>query len=221
MEVLAILIASFIISEVATVLLTFTGLDRETAKFQSLSALTGTGFTTKEAEQMLQNKQRRQIITVLMILGKAGVVLLIAGVIRQYESHFFSLKILGYVVFFYITFKIMTTPKVVFRIGKWIEAYMEKRGKMKKRRLEELLHMEAGYGVAELNITGGNGYTGKKISDTSLREQDILILSIEHDGEVTSLPRANHEIRDGDILTCYGKMESIRQLSKKPEKVGK
>ncbi|MFC1478216.1 TrkA C-terminal domain-containing protein [Candidatus Margulisiibacteriota bacterium] len=219
MEVLAILIASFIISEVATVLLTFTGLDRETAKFQSLSALTGTGFTTKEAEQMLLNKQRRRIVSVLMVLGKAGVVLLIAGVIRQYETQFFSLKILGYVVFFYILFKIMTTPKVVFKIGKWIEAYVERRGKLKKRKLEELLHLDDGYGVAELSITGGNGYTGKKISDTSLREQDILILSIDRDGEVTSMPRASHEILEGDILTCYGKIESIRKLSKKPEKV--
>ena len=48
----AIITASIIVVEIATVALRLTGLGRKQARFQALSAFTGTGFTTTEAEGM-------------------------------------------------------------------------------------------------------------------------------------------------------------------------
>ena len=47
------------------------------AKFQALSAFTGSGFTTREAESVVNNPVRRNIVGWLMILGNAGVVTVI------------------------------------------------------------------------------------------------------------------------------------------------
>lgn len=46
-----------------------TGLDRETAHFQSLSAFTGTGFTTGASERVVNTPTRRRITLGLMVLG--------------------------------------------------------------------------------------------------------------------------------------------------------
>jgi len=58
--VLTILALSLVITRVATVALTMTGLSRQVARFQARSALTGTGFTTSEAETVVNHPVRRQ-----------------------------------------------------------------------------------------------------------------------------------------------------------------
>ena len=65
---------SVLITRIATVALTHTGLSRESARFQSRSALTGTGFTTSESEKVINHPVRRRIIMLLMIVGNAGLV---------------------------------------------------------------------------------------------------------------------------------------------------
>jgi len=63
---------------VASVALRLTGLAEDSARFQSLSAFTGTGFTTIEAETIVNYPIRRQIISLLMIIGNLGLVTVLA-----------------------------------------------------------------------------------------------------------------------------------------------
>ncbi len=49
--VLVVVLVSLLIARIATVTLVLTGLSHEAARFQARSALSGTGFTTGEAEQ--------------------------------------------------------------------------------------------------------------------------------------------------------------------------
>jgi Trk-type K+ transport system membrane component len=58
----------------ATIALASTGMSRESARFQAVSALTGAGFTTTESERVVQHPGRRHIIFVLMLLGGFGLV---------------------------------------------------------------------------------------------------------------------------------------------------
>lgn len=50
LPLIVIFILFILVVRIATVILKMTGLDENTARFQSVSAFTGTGFTTKEAE---------------------------------------------------------------------------------------------------------------------------------------------------------------------------
>jgi len=49
--------------------LRLTGLDAERVDFQALSAVTGTGFTTRESELVVADPRRRRIVGGLMIFG--------------------------------------------------------------------------------------------------------------------------------------------------------
>ena len=73
-----ILIISFIVVRIGAVAFELTGLEWSLAKFQALSCFTGTGFTTKEAEMITGHPQRRRIASILIVLGHAGLVTLIA-----------------------------------------------------------------------------------------------------------------------------------------------
>lgn len=58
-----------------------TGMERTKARFQALSAITGTGFTTREAESIVDHPKRRRIATWLILLGNMGIAAFIVGLI--------------------------------------------------------------------------------------------------------------------------------------------
>ena len=74
-----VIIVSFLIVRAAAIALRMTGMTEQRARFQALSAFSGTGFTTREAEIVVNHPQRRKIMTWLMILGNAGIVTVIVS----------------------------------------------------------------------------------------------------------------------------------------------
>lgn len=65
--ILAAIVVSMLIVRVGAKALMMTGTSFDKGKFQSLSAFTGTGFTTREAERVLNNPQRRKIVLWMMM----------------------------------------------------------------------------------------------------------------------------------------------------------
>ena len=59
-SLLAILV-SFLFVRAASIALMMTGLEKHKARFQAISAFSGTGFTTKEAELIVNHPVRRKI----------------------------------------------------------------------------------------------------------------------------------------------------------------
>ena len=74
LSLLIILAISFFLIRLAAVALKLTGMPEQNARFQAISALTGTGFTTTEAELIVNYPIRRKIIAWLMIFGNLGIV---------------------------------------------------------------------------------------------------------------------------------------------------
>ena len=69
------------IVRVAAVFLEHTGISRDVARVQAMSALSGTGFTTSESELILQTPERRRILVILMITGSVGLASVVATVV--------------------------------------------------------------------------------------------------------------------------------------------
>jgi hypothetical protein len=83
-SVLIIVFISLLITRVATVALSLTGMSRESARFQARSALTGVGFTTSEAEEVVDHPVRRRIVGGLMLIGSAGLVTAVSSLILTF-----------------------------------------------------------------------------------------------------------------------------------------
>jgi Trk-type K+ transport system membrane component len=82
--VLAIVLIILAVVKLGSIAFQFTGLEPKMAMFQSLSAFTNTGFTTSAAENVVKNRKRRIIATVLIILGYIGIVGVIVTLIRSF-----------------------------------------------------------------------------------------------------------------------------------------
>ena len=85
-SLLVVLTLSILVTRIATVALTYTGLSRESARFQARSAFTGVGFTTNESEKVVNHPLRRKILMLLMLLGNAGVITAVSSLIVSFVN---------------------------------------------------------------------------------------------------------------------------------------
>ena len=213
--VIVIVVISVIVVKIAAVALKLTGLDERTSIFQALSAFTGTGFTSREAELVLDDEIRRRIIMILMILGNAGLVSAVTALLFSFGKGGVQPILLNsgiLIVILYIIYKIATHKKLTKFFTKKIEAGLEKRHPFRKRPVEEILRIAKDYGIAEVTIKEDCQDLGKKLIESSFRQKDILILAIERANTVIPTPKASDTIQLGDTLICYGRLNSIEKI---------
>ncbi len=78
------------------------------------------------------------------------------------------------------------------------------------------LTVSKGYGVTEIYIPEGSQYIGQTIKESGLRERDINALSLHRAGKVVPNPKSDRVLEAEDRLTCFGKLEAMKDLI--PEK---
>jgi len=83
---LSVVAVSILVARIATRAFMLTGLSKETARFQARSIITGTGFTTDEAEHIVNHPVRRRIALTLMLIGNAGLVTAVSTFVLSFTS---------------------------------------------------------------------------------------------------------------------------------------
>ncbi|MDP8289993.1 MAG: hypothetical protein P9M02_03375 [Candidatus Susulua stagnicola] len=214
--VVIVVVIFFFIVRVATVILKLTGMDEGTARFQAISAFTGTGFTTAAAETILDDKLRSKTVSVLMVLGKVGIVSVIASLFLSFGKDDLAADLSKAVIilaFITILYKITTLKGFSRALNKFIEKRIITRGFIKQKTLEELFTLPKGYGLAQLAITGKSKEDGLTLAEAGFIKRDILVLSIERKEQLISFPHAGDTISKGDKLLCYGLINNIKEYA--------
>jgi len=213
---LVFLIIALVIVKVGAIALRMTGLDRRRATFQAVSAFTGTGFTTREAESVVEDDRRRRIVVVLMVLGNAGFVgvlaTLIAGAVAA-KPESISLDYGVLVGGIAIVLLVASRRGLMRRLNNWIERRLARTSMFEQRPMEEILNLGQGYGVADVRITEESLIGGKTLAEAGLTKRDILVLAIARGRRTLPSPKAAEEILPGDRLICYGLLTSIGEIS--------
>ncbi|MCK4809985.1 MAG: hypothetical protein KAS99_03495 [Candidatus Omnitrophica bacterium] len=213
LPLILIIIIFFLVVRIATVILKLTGLDEKTSRFQAISAFTGTGFTTKEAEKVLGDNMRRKTVAVLMILGKVGIVSVIASLFLSFGKTTLSHDLWKvFIVLIFIAFLYKLTALDSF--SRWLNRFIEKKviakGIVQQKILEELFHLPDGYGIAKLIIAKDSEEKNRTLSDAGFIKKNILVLSIERKDKLIAFPKADDTIEEDDKLLCYGLLENIK-----------
>jgi Trk-type K+ transport system membrane component len=225
------LIVSFVVVRIGAIAFQLTGLEWSLAKFQALSCYSGTGFTTKEAELVTGNKQRRKIATILIILGNAGFVIMIATlagslmptketIAAKFSESFLPFSVPAFLVVWinlviivavvYGIYRIFTHEKFVRKMTNILRKKIIKKEIFQKVSFEELLLATGGYGISRITVSAGSPILNKTLAKSQLREYDITVLATVRGGETIPNPTANMEIMLSDELICFGKLENIK-----------
>jgi Trk-type K+ transport system membrane component len=227
---ISVLVVSFIAVRIGAIVFQLTGLEWSLAKFQSLSCFTGTGFTTREAELITGNPQRRRIASVLMVLGNAGLVTLIAtfantlrppAIRTKFSLPFLPafipsrfvpwINLLTIVIATYVVYRIFTNAKLVKRLTAALRSKVARRQIFKPVLFEELLPIAGGYGVLKIDVRVGSPLLGKTLSESELRGDGVTVLAITTRGESKTNPSPDTKLGSGDELICFGKITTIKE----------
>ncbi|MBR2000686.1 MAG: potassium transporter TrkA, partial [Firmicutes bacterium] len=68
-----------VIADIITIFFRLAGMTEEKARFQVISLLTNSGFTTQESEAVVNSKIRRRLATATMIFGYAFTVTILSA----------------------------------------------------------------------------------------------------------------------------------------------
>ena len=212
---LVAILISFIVVSVGGLALQLTGIESEVARFQALSAFSGTGFTTTEAERIVQHRTRRRIVTILIILGNAGLVTIIATMVATFT------QVTGYGWFFARLGIIIISILVLYRLvigSRFGNRFLQLVRKPLIKRIlrdaptaEEIFHAGKGWGVSLITIKEESKKAGLSLSEL-VGEEDLIILTLEAADDFISRPGVGEKINVGDRLLVYGRSQSIKRL---------
>jgi len=175
-----IIIVSLLINKIATKALVLSGLSRHSARFQSISAFTGVGFTTNEAEHIVNHSVRRKIVIVLMLLGNAGFVSAISSLVITFagvEDQMTDFKNIAIILGgLFIIWLISKSQYLDFLLEKIIDAALRKYTDLNIMDYQKILDITGNYEVTELTIHENDWISGKTLSQCSLRDEGIVVL---------------------------------------------
>jgi hypothetical protein len=220
LSLLVVLILSILVTRIATVALTYTGLSRESAKFQARSAFTGVGFTTDESEKAVNHPVRRRILMALMLLGNAGVVTavstLIVSFINASRSNTLPTKMVILVAGLVALWALANSSWVDRRLHRLIAKGLKRYTNLIVQDYSGLLHLAGDYQIIELMVRGGDWLAEKSIAELGLKEEGIIVLGVNRpNGDYLGVPDGQTIIHKDDTLLLYGRAPVIQELDQR------
>lgn len=217
---LVVVILSMLVTRVATIALVHTGITQQTASFQARSAFTGVGFTTSEAEQIVNHPVRRRIVMTLMLLGNAGIVTVVASFVLSFAGVSSGESVIARVLVLAggiaALWGLTRSEWVNRRINSIIGRMLDKHTRLETRDYESLLHVSGEYRIGELRVEPGDWMAGRALSELRLRDEGIMVLGIvANDGTYFGAPDGDSQIREGDTLLLYARAPVIDSLDRR------
>lgn len=205
-SLLAVVLVSLLITRVATLALTMTGMSREAARFQSRSALSGVGFTTSEAERVVNHPVRRRIVLALMLIGSAGIVTTVASLIFSFGQASGGGRALraGILVAGLFVIWLLSRSRWFDRVLRLLIAPVLNRAGLHRRDAAALLELEGDFAVYELAVEDDDWVAGRPLGELRLRDEGIAVLGVRRtDGAYVGVPAAGTVVQPGDTLVLY------------------
>src|SRR3954452_2364914 len=210
---------SIVITRIGAIALTHTGLSREVARFQARSAFLGVGFTTVEAEAVVNHPVRRRIVSALILLGNVGIVSAGASLVLSFtratgqqaaaRAAVLALGLLALVL-------LVRLPVVSRALSHVIDAALRRWTDLEVRDYEELLELAGDYGVMELLVEEGDWLAGHTLAELGLRDEGVVVLGLRRPGgDYVGAPGSLTVIRPGDTLTIYARSARLCELDER------
>ena len=209
------ILLSFIVVRIGGFALQLTGIEPDVARFQALSAFSGTGFTTREAERVVGHRTRRRIVTILIILGNAGMVTVIATLVASFT------QVSGYMWFFirlaiivggiFGLYQLIVRSNVGQRFVDWLQRPIINRILREAPAVEEIFHVEKDWVISLARIRRSSKSIGLSVADITA-EGDIEILGIDRAGAYLTRPDREEKIVEGDRLLVYANRKSVKRI---------
>lgn len=206
---------SFVAIRLGAAALELTGLPWEQAKFQALSAFTNTGFTTSEAEAVTSHHLRRKIVSVLVVLGNAGLVATVgsfAGTLLQPRTGWFAVNLLTLLAGLAIVAWIARRPRVSAKLRELGKTWLDGRYALSESAPEDLLRLGRGFRISRFEIDADSPAAGRSLRQLGLLQHTVQVLALERGQTFIPAPGGQTILEAGDQAIVYGRPETLERF---------
>jgi len=223
LSLLVLITLMVFVIRVAAVALRQTGLEETIARFQSLSAFTGAGFTTRESEAIVNYPVRRQIVTWLIIVGNLGFVTVVATLAASFvhtQGDFGAVivQVSWLIGILAILWFLILNKRAEAVMCAAIGRYLESTTLLGRRSFHRLLQLADGYSVCEHPVATAWIEADVKLDVSALEELGLMVLAVrDADGKLTSGSSSISGLNPGDALVLYGRdsgHEALEDISR-------
>jgi hypothetical protein len=214
---IVIAILSLLITRIATIALSVTGMAHQAARFQARSALSGVGYTTREAETVVNHPVRRRIVMALMLAGNVGLVTAVAGLLAGFlgaggrQAAIRTMLLVGGLAAVYTVSRVgVRGPLAVPVTGRGDRPGLRPRHPRLRWSAAPLprLHPQ------ELTVDADHWMAGRSLRECALRDEGATVLGMARaDGGYLGAPDGDTEVEAGDTLVVYGHREVFADLA--------
>ena len=217
-----VIIAFIIVSEIFTILFRLTGLPEKRARFQAVSLLTTSGFTTNESELIMKSSLRRKIARSAMILGytfsAAFISVLVSLIINagnDKETTENLWIIVACLTLVLVIFIILTKIKFIKNaFDKFVIKISYLILKNKTGNILTIIDKYSTNIIAEIYLSFIPQLFIEKSLEESRIKQDhgIIVLAVSRKNNIFTNIQKDFVFEQGDILTLYGNEKTIKEL---------
>lgn len=213
---LLILLIYAMISEVFTVLFRLTGMPEKKARFQVVSLLTNSGYTTAERESVTADDRRRALAQKTMLFGYVFSVSIVSAIVNivfslklaQIEELFWSIPAPAILIAAY--FILRRNGKFRLFMSRQIEKMAA--AIMARSETNQLLLLDS-YGrniMAQAYLAAlPKPLRNVPLKDSGLSAKGVNILLVKRKGEEAIQATGATLLRDGDIVVLFGTAKAI------------
>ncbi len=196
-----------------SILFRMTGMPITKAKFQVISLLSSTGFTTRESEMIVQHPTRRKLASWLMVISYVSTATFISFFVTMLSDTVTSIGFFAVIVFFIAVAFYIHKSSLLEKIESGIES------KVLRSKLWDklnnihftLITNNKGYGIYEIYLSKDAHIIGKSIIESGLKDMEIEVLNIDKGGEFIKFPTPDYIFEVFDTITVYGNLKNIRE----------
>lgn len=217
LSLLLVVTLLIVAARVATVALVGTGMPTDAASFQARSALMGVGYTTSEAEDVVNHPVRRRIVLWLMTFGNAGIITGIASLLLGFvgtDSGSSAASRAGLLVGGLLLLLMLSRSKLLEQaLGRVIRWALSRWTTLETRDLAGLLRFGHDYGVIELAAMADDWLVETPLHELDLSSEGVLVLGVHRrGGQFVGAPTGDTVIHPGDTVVAYGSLARLAEI---------
>lgn len=193
-----------IVIEIAVVLFAMTGLKRTIARFQVISMLTGTGFTTDESSLIIDHPIRRRLSAAIILFGYFSLAVIISSIAALLVNNL-RIRLLAIVITLLLILIALLKNRFVYRfLEKKFEHHMDEQFNLEDWPLKTALKLEEEDSVALLEIHHDSPYVDRPSHELFQEIDDVHLLFIRRGDHVLRKRLYEEHLQSGDKVLIFG-----------------
>lgn len=206
-----------IIIEIFSSIFSIEGVQIDKSKFQVISILTGTGFTTNESELMLSTKRRRKLTQILILFSYLFNITIVSTIINLFisTSNVTAEELIIGVILTLTNIILLIILNKATRVRKFFDMIIRNIEIKRMEKRKNPMSIYDRYGdkvIAEVVLIKMNN----KLKNTNVMkiniEYGIQILVIKRGEEIISNLNEKINLKEGDVLLVFGAEKLIRKV---------